>query len=36
MEYGFKKAFLGKNISCIPPFDYGNRFLDFMKERVFL
>ena len=31
-EYGFKKTLLGKTISCIPPKDYANRFLNFIKE----
>jgi 1-phosphatidylinositol-4-phosphate 5-kinase len=35
-EYGFKSVFYNsKTISCVPPKDYGNRFYNFMKDKVF-
>jgi hypothetical protein len=35
MEYGSKRVFFGKTISCIPPHEYGTRFYNFMKDEVF-
>ena len=35
LEYRFKRAICGKDISCIPPKNYSERFLEFMKKFVF-
>ena len=35
IEYAVKWCFIGKEISCVPPDDYAERFYDFMKDVVF-
>lgn len=34
-EYFFKSNFVNKNISCVPPRQYKDRFMSFMKDKVF-
>lgn len=34
-EFVLKRTFLGKGVSCVPPKQYGNRFLNFIKNDVF-
>jgi len=33
-EYGFKRTFLGKEISCIPPQRYSERFINYITSKV--
>ena len=34
-EFVIKRLFQGKGISCVPPTDYADRFIAFMKSDVF-
>jgi hypothetical protein len=36
IEYTFKHIVYGNGISCVPPKAYGDRFLKYMQEKVFL
>jgi hypothetical protein len=34
-EYYFKRIFIGDGISAVPPFDYAQRFINFIQDKVF-
>lgn len=34
-EFVLKRVFFGKGVSCVPPKQYGDRFLDFLSNSVF-